>query len=96
MKKITAILALIMLIWGCAHPHSRIQIQEKLYQYDDVDDFVVWLETQPGIRKVEVNKRLFLTSSPPKVIVTYFQNFHKKKLLIAVVPDKKLKLVKPK
>ncbi len=46
-------------------------------------------------KNVNVNKTLFLTSYPPKVIVTYYQNFARHKLLLAVEPDHKLKLVKP-
>ena len=95
MKRIIAILALIMLVCGCAHAPSTSQIHEKVYEYYVVDDFIVWLKEQPGIRDVNVNKNLFLTTSPPKVIVTCSRNGQKSKLLIAVKPDKKLKLVKP-
>jgi hypothetical protein len=95
MKKITIVLAMIILVIGCAHSPNTIQIQEKVSEYDDVDTFVTWLKEQPNIRDVNVNKKLFLTSHPPKVIVTYYQNGARHKLLLAVEPDHKLKLVMP-
>ena len=95
MRPIPIILAIIILVLGCAHTPNTIQIQEKVSDYSDVDSFVVWLEEQPNIWNVNVNKTLFLTSYPPKVIVTYYQNFARHKLLLAVEPDYKLKLVKP-
>ena len=95
MRPIPIILAIIILVLGCAHTPNTIQIQEKVSDYSDVDSFVVWLEEQPNIWNVNVNKTLFLTSYPPKVIVTYYQNYARHKLLLAVEPDHKLKLVKP-
>ena len=95
MKLITITLAVNMLFLGCAHSPDTIQIQEMVSEYDDVDAFLTWLEEQPNIRDVKVNKKLFLTSYPPKVIVTYYQNGARNKLLLAVEPDHKLKLVKP-
>ena len=95
MRPIPIILAIIILVLGCAHTPNTIQIQEKVSDYSDVDSFVVWLEEQPSIWNVNVNKTLFLTSYPPKVIVTYYQNYARHKLLLAVEPDHKLKLVKP-
>ena len=95
MKLITITLAVIMLFLGCAHSPDRIQIQEKVSEYDDVDAFIVWLEEQPNIRAVNVYKKLFLTSYPPKVVVTFFQEGVRRKLLLAVEPGHKLKLVKP-
>lgn len=95
MKPITIILAIIILAIGCAHSPNTIQIQEKIPEFDDVDTFVTWLEEQPNIWNVKVNKNIFLTSLPPKVIVTYFQNVARHKLLLAVEPNHKLKIVKP-
>ena len=95
MKTITIIMAIIILAFGCAHSPSTIQIQEKIFEFDDVDAFVTWLDEQPGLRNVKVNKQIFLTSLPPKVIVTYFQNAVRHKLLLQVEPGHKLKLVKP-
>lgn len=95
MKRTIAVLALIMLACGCAHAPGAGQIHEKVYEHDDVDDFIVRLKEQHGIRDVNVDKSLFLTTSPPKVLVSYSQNGQKNTLLIAVEPDKKLKLVKP-
>jgi len=96
MKKITIIVAIIMLFLGCAHSPNTIQIKERIHEYDDVDAFVTWLEELPDIKDVNVNKKLFLTSYPPKVIVTYFQNGVRHTLLLAVEPDNKLRLVNPK
>ncbi len=95
MKAIPIILAIIILVLGCAHTPNTIQIQEKVSDYNDVDSFVIWLKEQPNIGDVNVNKKLLLTSYPPKVIVTYYQNGARHKLLLAVEPDHKLKLVKP-
>ena len=95
MKLITITLAVIMLFLGCAHSPDSIQIQDKVSEYDDVDAFLTWLEAQPNIRDVNVNKQLFLTSYPPKVVVMFFREDVRRKLLLAVEPDHKLKLVKP-
>ena len=94
MRPISIILAIIILVLGCAHAPNNIQIPKKVSDYDDVDSFVIWLKEQPNIVNVNVNKILFLTSYPPKVIVTYYQNGARHKLLLAVEPDHKLKLVK--
>jgi hypothetical protein len=95
MRAIQIILTISILVLGCAHTPNTIQIQEKVADYNDVDSFVIWLKEQPNIEDVNVNKKLFLTSYPPKVIVTYYQNGARHKLLLAVKPDHKLKLVKP-
>jgi hypothetical protein len=95
MRAIPLILAISFLILGCAHATNTIQIQEKVSGYSDVDSFVIWLKEQPNIGDVNVNMKLFLTSCPPKVIVTYYQNGARRKLLLAVEPDHKLKLVMP-
>ena len=95
MRPIAIILSIIILVLGCAHAPNNIQIQKKVSDYDDVDSFVIWLKEQPNIVNVNVNKMLFLTSYPPKVIVTYYQNGARHKLLLAVEPEHKLKLVKP-
>ena len=96
MKQTIIIVAIIMLFLGCAHSPNTIQIKEKVNEYDDVDAFVTWLEGLPNVRDVNVNKKLFLTSYPPKVIVTFFQNRIRHKLLLAVEVARKLRLVKPK
>ena len=96
MKQIIIIVAIMMLFLGCAHAPNSIQIREKVNEYDDVDAFVTWLGGLPNIKNVNVNKTLLLTSYPPKVIVTYFQNGIMHKLLLAVEADRKLRLVKPK
>lgn len=72
MKTITITIAIIILAFGCAHFPSTLQIQEKISEIDDVDTFVTLLDEQPNIWNVKVNKQIFLTSLPPKVIVTYF------------------------
>ena len=95
MKHNTIVFAIIVSLLGCAHSPNTIHIQEKISDYDDVDSFVIWLKEQPNIRDVEVNRKLFLTSHPPKVIVTYYQNGARRRLLLAVEPDHKLRLVKP-
>ena len=96
MKKITIIVAIIILFLGCAHSPNTIQIKERVKGYDDVDAFVAWLAGLPNVKGVNVNKKLFLTSYPPKVIVTYFQNGIRHKLLLAVEQDHKLRLLQPK
>jgi hypothetical protein len=95
MRPIRIILTIIILVLGCAHTPNTMQIPEKVSDYNDVDSFVIWLREQPDIGNVNVNKNLFLTTYPPKVVVTYYQNGARKKLLIAVEPDHKLNLVKP-
>ena len=95
MRSIPIILAIIILVPGCASTPDTLQIQEKVHEYNDVDSFVIWLKDQPNIGDVNVNKKLFLTSYPPKVIVTYYQNGARHKLLLEEEPDHKLKLVKP-
>ncbi len=95
MKQITIIIATIILILSCAHSPNTDKIQEKIPEFDDVDSFVIWLEEQPNIRDVYVNKELYLTTFPPKVVVSYYQNGDRHRLLLAVEPDHKLKIVKP-
>ena len=95
MRPISIILAIIILFLGCAHLPNALHIKEKVSDYDGVDTFIIWLKEQPGIGDVNVNKKLFLTSYPPKVVVTYNQNGAKHKLLLDVEPNHKLKLVKP-
>lgn len=89
-------MAVLILILGCAHSPNTIQIREKVNEYDDVDAFVTWLKGLPDVSYVNVDKKLFLTSYPPKVIVSFFQNGIRHKLLLAVEADRKLRLVKPK
>ena len=96
MKKITIIVAIIILFLGCAHSPTTIQIKERVKEHDDVDTFVAWLAELPNVKDVNVNKKFLLTSYPPKVIVTYFQNGIRHKLLLAVEPDHTLRLVIPK
>jgi hypothetical protein len=95
MKPFRIFLAIIILVLGCAHTTNTMQIPEKVSDYNDVDSFVIWIREQPDIGNVNVNKNLFLTTYPPKVVVTYYQNGARKELLLAVEPDHKLKLVKP-
>ena len=95
MKQITIILTIAFIVFGCAHTPNSIKIQKKVSEYDDVNTFVKWLEAQPQITGVNFNKKLFLTTLPPKVIVTFFQNGVRHKLLLAVKPSHKLMLVKP-
>ena len=95
MRPISIILAIILLCLGCAHSPNALQIKQKVSDYNYVDSFVIWLKAQPDIGSVSVNKKLFLTSYPPKVVVTYNQNGARHKLLLAVEPNHKLKLVKP-
>lgn len=85
----------ILLLGGCAHPPADTHIREMVYTYDHVEDFVHWLKIQPGIGDVSLNEHLLLTTSPPQVVVIYFRYGKKNKLLIAVEPEKKLRLVKP-
>ena len=49
MKKITIVLAMIVLVIECAHPPKSIRIQEKVSEHDDVDTFVTWLQEQPNL-----------------------------------------------
>jgi len=107
MRQITIIIATIIFALSCAHsPNTdKIQekitapntaeIQEKIPEFDDVDTFVIWLEEQPNIRDVYVNKVIYLTTFPPKVVVSYYQNGERHSLLLAVEPDHKLKIAKP-
>ena len=95
MKIIIIIMAIIFLAIGCAHSPNTIQVQEKISDFGEVDTFVAWLEEQPGIWDVKVNNKIFLTSFPTKVIITYFQNTVRHKLLLAVESDHKLRFVKP-
>lgn len=95
MKKPITLLIMLLLIIACAHAPSPELVQQKVYEHWDVDDFVAWLKVQPGITDVDVNKRVYLTTLPPKVLVSYVQNGQKERLLIAVDPGKRLKLVQP-
>ncbi|MEN8245594.1 MAG: hypothetical protein ABFS43_11910 [Thermodesulfobacteriota bacterium] len=87
--------SMIFFLFSCAHAPDQTQIQEEVYRYNDVDSFMEWLDAQPGVWNVKANKQIYLTSSPPKVVVIYSDRGGKKKLLIAVEPDQNLKLVKP-
>lgn len=70
--------------------------REKLSEFGDLDSFLAWIGKQPGIHNVHVNKRLFLTTDPPQVAITFSQNGVKHKLLVAIEVEQKLKLAKPR
>ena len=93
MKTIITIFTIIFLALGCAYSPDRVQIKEKIAAFDDVDAFAAWLEDQPGIENVKVNRQILLTSLPPQVIVTYDENSINQKLLLEVEEDRKIKLV---
>jgi|GEM_PF-3267381 hypothetical protein len=95
MKQIATTMAIIILALSCAHSPGTIQIQEKVSEFYDVNTFANWLEEQPNIGRVNVNKLVLLTSDPPKVVVTYYQKNAIRRLLLSVKPGYKLVLVKP-
>lgn len=95
MKIITIVMAISIYFLGCAHSSSTVPIQHKISEFDNVESFVAWLNVQPNITDAKVNKHVFLTSLPPRVAVTYFQDGVRHKLLLQVEPERKLKLVKP-
>jgi hypothetical protein len=76
-------------------PPTEKEIHEKLSDSDDLDGFLTWLEAQPGIQDVNVDRQLFFTTAPPQVAVTFSQNGVRRKLLVAIQPESKLKLARP-
>ena len=96
MRTIITIMAIGLLSISTAHSQSTLQLDEKISDFDDVDTFVTWLEEQRNIGDVKVNRSLLLTSHPPKVVVFYFENAIRHKILLAVEPGHGLRLVKPK
>jgi len=71
-------------------------LEQKVSECNDVDSFVSWLSQQHGVADVQVNKKLLLTSDPPQVVVLFMLEGVRKRLLLFVEPDTKLRLIAPK
>ena len=95
MKHVVTALAVFGLLAGCSESVAPSCYKEKISQFDDVDAFVCWLEEQPGVTEVSVNKKLLMTSAPPQVVVSFLFDGSRRTLPLLVEPDRKLKLVSP-
>jgi hypothetical protein len=89
------IVLFVLSIDGCRQKPNITFIKQKLNDFDDVDTFVTWLETQAGITSVTHDKRIFLTSNPPKQVVTFFLSGVEHRFLLIVDIDAKIRIIKP-
>ena len=95
MKHIATALVVFCLLVGCSESVDVSCFKEKISEFDDVDAFVHWLEEQPGVTEVSVNKKLLLTSEPPQVVISCLVDGGRRTLPLLVEPDSKLKLASP-
>ena len=95
MKHVVTALSIFSLLVGCSESVDSSCFKEKIFEFDDVDNFVCWLEEQPGVTEVSINKKLLLTSEPPQVVVSFLQDGDRWTLPLLVESDTKLKLASP-
>ena len=59
-------------------------IQEKADMTDDVDEFVAWLKTRTNVSNVVQTKLMYLTSNPPKQVVSFRLNDINHRLIFTI------------
>jgi hypothetical protein len=95
MKHVAMALVVFSLLAGCTESVDPPCFKEQISEFEDVDAFVHWLEAQPGITKVSVNKKLLATSNPPQVMISFLLDGSRQTLPLLVEPDSKLQLASP-
>jgi len=95
MKHAVTVLAVFAFGLGCKQSAVPSCFKDKFSEFDDVDAFVHWLEEQPGVTEVSVNKKLLATSNPPQVVISFLLDGNRQTLPLLVEPDSKLKLASP-
>jgi len=60
---------------------------------DDVDEFVTWLKTKTNISNVVHSKMMYLTSNPPKQVVSFNLDGVSHRLVFTIDTNKTFKLL---
>jgi hypothetical protein len=68
-------------------------IKAKADLTDDVDEFVTWLKTRTNVSNVVHSKSMYLTSNPPKQVVSFHLDGVSHRLVFTIDTDKKFKLL---
>ncbi len=95
---ISIVLITFLCVSGCRQKPEKLDItsiKQKLNDFDDVDEFVTWLKVQSTVTNVTHDKRTFMTSTPPKQVVTFFLDGVQHRFLLTVDVGAKVKLLKP-
>jgi len=70
-----------------------LTIKEKADLTDDVDEFVAWLKTRTNVSNVVHTKLMYLTSNPPKQVVSFNLDDVSRRLVFTIDIDKTFKLL---
>ena len=68
-------------------------IKAKADLTDDVDEFVTWLKTRTNVSNVVHAKMMYLTSNPPKQVVSFNLDGVSHRLVFTIDTEKKFKLI---
>jgi hypothetical protein len=68
-------------------------IKAKADLTDDVDEFVTWLKTRTNVSNVVHSKMTYLTSNPPKQVVSFRLDGVSHRLVFTIDTDKAFKLL---
>ena len=60
---------------------------------DDVNEFVTWLKTRTNVSNVVHTEMMYLTSNPPKQVVSFNLDGVSHRLVFTIDTDKKFKLL---
>ena len=70
-----------------------LTIKTKADLTDDVGEFVTWLKTRTNVSNVVHTEMIYLTSNPPKQVVSFNLDDVSHRLVFAIDTDKKFKLL---
>ena len=70
-----------------------LTIKEKADLTDDGDEFVAWLKTRTNVSDVAHTRLMYLTSNPPKQIVSFRLDSISHRLVFTIDTDKTFKLL---
>ena len=70
-----------------------LTIKTKADLTDDVGEFVTWLKTRTNVSNVVHTEMIYLTSNPPKRVVSFNLDDVSHRLVFAIDTDKKFKLL---
>jgi PBP1b-binding outer membrane lipoprotein LpoB len=70
-----------------------ITIKTKADITDDVDEFVTWLKTRTNVSNVVHSKMTYLTSNPPKQVVSFYLDGVSHRLVFTIDNNKAFKLL---
>ncbi len=70
-----------------------LTIKAKADLTDDVDEFVTWLKTKTNISNVVHSKMMYLTSNPPKQVVSFNLDGVSHRLVFTIDTNKTFKLL---